>query len=166
MKNKDDYGDASKRCAIYTRTATTARMKGKLESQRVACEAYIDSHAARGWRARPERYDDEGYSGNNSERPGFQRLWEDIDEGEVDVVIVSGLDRISRNLNDVLATVDLLEQKDVGLVVISQNIATNDDSGRLALQEIRRLAGLEHEVMTFDEAKRRERWRGNTQKNS
>ena len=43
----------------------------------------------------PERYDDGGFSGGNTERPGLQRLLADVDAGKVQVIAVYKLDRLS-----------------------------------------------------------------------
>ena len=54
------------RCAIYTRKSTEHNLDlafTSLDAQREACEAYIKSQAAEGWRLLPERYDDGGLSG-------------------------------------------------------------------------------------------------------
>jgi len=49
-------------------------------------EAFIASQRGEGWTALPDRYDDGGYTGANTDRPAFQRLIQDIEAGKVDVV--------------------------------------------------------------------------------
>ena len=54
------------RCAIYTRKSTEEGLDmefNSLDAQREACEAYIASQRAEGWRPVPDRYDDGGVSG-------------------------------------------------------------------------------------------------------
>ncbi len=49
------------RCAIYTRKSTEHNLDlafNSLDAQREACEAYVRSQAAEGWRLLPGRYDD------------------------------------------------------------------------------------------------------------
>jgi DNA invertase Pin-like site-specific DNA recombinase len=41
-----------------------------------------------------DQYDDGGISGGTLDRPGLQRLLEDIEEGLVDVVVVYKIDRL------------------------------------------------------------------------
>ncbi len=80
------------RCAIYTRKSTEHNLDlefNSLDAQREACEAYIKSQAHEGWRLIPGRYDDGGFSGGTLERPALKRLLADIEEGLVDVVVVS-----------------------------------------------------------------------------
>ena len=85
-----------KRCAIYTRKSTTMGLEqefNSLDAQREACEQYIRSQAFLGWQLIPEPYDDGGFSGATLERPAFARLMQDVEAGEVDVVVVRLLRR-------------------------------------------------------------------------
>jgi site-specific DNA recombinase len=54
------------RCAIYTRKSSEEGLQqdfNSLDAQREACEAFIASQKHEGWIARPEMYDDGGFSG-------------------------------------------------------------------------------------------------------
>ena len=51
-----------------------------LDAQRAACEAYVLSQTSEGWSALPDLYDDGGYSGGNTDRPGLKQLLADIAE--------------------------------------------------------------------------------------
>jgi DNA invertase Pin-like site-specific DNA recombinase len=44
----------------------------------------------------PDRYDDGGVSGGTLERSALKRLLADIERGQVDVVVVYKVDRLSR----------------------------------------------------------------------
>jgi len=44
-----------------------------------------------------DSYVDDGYTGMNFDRPGFQRLLNDIDNGKVNLVITKDLSRLGRN---------------------------------------------------------------------
>src|SRR3954465_6724668 len=91
------------RCAVYGRKSTEVGLEkdfNSLDAQREAAEAYIASQAAAGWRCLPQRYEDGGYTGGNLDRPALQRLLADIERGEVQVVVVYKIDRLSRSLLD------------------------------------------------------------------
>ena len=65
-----------RRCAIYTRKSSEEGLEqdfNSLQAQREACEAYIKSQQAEGWKALEAAYDDGGISGGTMERPGLQR---------------------------------------------------------------------------------------------
>ena len=48
----------------------------------------------------PTLYDDGGFSGGTMERPALKRLIADIEEGQIDVVVVYKVDRLTRALSD------------------------------------------------------------------
>lgn len=50
----------------------------------------------RGWKVY-NIYIDDGFTGTNFERPGFQRMIEDIEEGSISVVLTKDLSRLGRN---------------------------------------------------------------------
>src|SRR5207253_11371316 len=89
------------RCAIYTRKSTEYNLDlafTSLDAQREACEAYIKSQAHEGWRLIPNRYDDGAFSGASLERPALLQLLADVRSGEIDIVLVYKVDRLTRSL--------------------------------------------------------------------
>src|SRR5438067_4190301 len=87
------------RCAIYTRKSSEEGLEqdfNSLQAQREACEAYIASQKHEGWKTLPTAYDDGAYSGGTMERPALQQLLADITAGQVDVVVVYKVDRLTR----------------------------------------------------------------------
>src|ERR1019366_7093663 len=87
-----------RRCAIYTRKSSAEGLEqdfNSLHAQRDACESFIKSQAAEGWRLVKTAYDDGGLSGATMERPGLQRLLSDIGEKLIDVVVVYKVDRLT-----------------------------------------------------------------------
>ena len=98
------------RCAIYTRKSSEEGLEqefNSLHAQREACEAFIASQRSEGWVLVRDQYDDGGISGGTLERPGLQRLLEDIEDGLVDVVVVYKIDRLSRSLADFAKLVEV-----------------------------------------------------------
>src|SRR5476651_2725497 len=86
------------RCAIYTRKSTDEGLEqafNSLDAQREACAAFILSQKHEGWTVLPTLFDDGGYSGGTMERPALQRLLADIEAGQIDVVVVYKVDRLS-----------------------------------------------------------------------
>ncbi len=86
------------RCAIYTRKSTEHNLDlafTSLDAQREACEAYIKSQAHEGWRAIPGRYDDGAFSGASLDRPAVQKLVADVRSGNIDIVLVYKVDRLT-----------------------------------------------------------------------
>ena len=48
----------------------------------------------------PTLYDDGGFPGGGMERPALKRLMTDIEAGQIDVVVVYKVDRLTRALSD------------------------------------------------------------------
>ena len=59
----------------------------------------------------PDRYDDGGFSGATLERPALRRLLADIEAGQVDVIVVYKVDRLTRSLADFAKLVELFDAK-------------------------------------------------------
>src|SRR5689334_25122653 len=111
------------RCAVYTRKSTEEGLEqefNSLDAQRESAQAYIASQQHEGWVCLPDRYDDGGFTGGNTERPALQRLLADIAAGKVDAVIVYKIDRLSRSLLDFAKMMETFEQRRVALVSVTQ----------------------------------------------
>jgi site-specific DNA recombinase len=124
------------RCAIYTRKSTAYGLEqefNSLDNQREACEAYARARAMDGWTVLPERFDDGDVSGGSLERPGFKRLMAAIEAGNVDVVLVYKLDRLTRSVRDLYTIIDRFEELACKFVVVAEAITTEGAMGRMFL---------------------------------
>ncbi|WP_417492622.1 recombinase family protein [Maricaulis sp.] len=140
---------AIKRCAIYTRKSSEEGLDqafNSLDAQREACAAYIQSQAGEGWRAMPSLYDDGGISGATMERPGLQSLLAEIRNGQVDVVVVYKIDRLTRSLADFARMVEVFDAHEVSFVSVTQAFNTTSSMGRLTLNVLLSFAQFEREV--------------------
>ena len=136
-------------CAIYTRKSSEEGMEqgfNSLDAQREACEAYILSQKAQGWQALEFAYDDGGFSGGNTERPGLKRLMADISTGKVKIVVVYKVDRLTRSLADFAKLVELFDAHGVSFVSVTQQFNTTSSMGRLTLNVLLSFAQFEREV--------------------
>lgn len=137
------------RCAIYCRKSNTEGLDGdfsSLVSQREACARYIESQAGLGWVLSPTQYSDGGYTGANTDRPGFQQLMTDIQAGKIDAVVVYKIDRLSRSLRDFGQLIDLFERHGVSFVSVTQRFDTSSSMGKLTLNILMSFAEFEREV--------------------
>lgn len=121
---------ASDKVAIYIRWSTEDQGQGHtLEIQRESCRYYCLSQ---GWVPRDDlTFIDEGYSGGNLERPALSRLRAKVKAGLVDCVVVYKLDRLSRNIKDIINLV-LDEWEDACSVRSTQEpVDTTSDAGKM-----------------------------------
>ena len=110
-------------CAIYTRKSSEEGLEqafNSLDAQREACAAFVMSQKHEGWTVLPARYDDGGFSGGTMERPALKRLMADIEAGQIDVVVVYKVDRLTRALSDFAKLVDVFDRCGVSFVSITQ----------------------------------------------
>ena len=93
------------RVALYIRTAMYVRLsvedsKGRgnsIEVQQNIIEQYL---AEKGNFKVSKVYIDNGMTGTNFDRPGFQQMLQDIEDGLIDCVAVKDLSRLGRNAID------------------------------------------------------------------
>lgn len=138
-----------KNCAIYCRKSTEEGLDqdfNSLDAQRESCAAYIISQKAEGWKQVKAHYDDGGYSGGNLERPGLQKLLNDIKEGKIQTVVVYKIDRLTRSLMDFAKLVEVFDGHGVTFVSVTQSFNTTTSMGRLTLNVLLSFAQFEREV--------------------
>lgn len=86
--------------AIYARVSTDNQVGGRFdscESQTAVCRDYVRQRADDGW-YEVASFTDAAYSGGSMNRPGIQSIKRMIEAGEVKVVVIFKLERMSRNM--------------------------------------------------------------------
>ena len=137
------------RCAVYTRKSSEEGLDqeyNSIDAQRDAGHAYIASQRAEGWIAVADDYDDPAFSGGNMERPALKRLMADIEAGEIDVIVIYKIDRLTRSLADFSKMVEVFERQGVSFVSVTQQFNTTTSMGRLMLNVLLSFAQFEREV--------------------
>jgi site-specific DNA recombinase len=137
------------RCAVYTRKSSEEGLDqdfNSLEAQREACASYIQSQAHEGWRLVPELLDDGGYSGGNTDRPALTRLMELVRAGEIDVIVIYKIDRLTRSLTDFARMAEAFDKHNVSFVSVTQQFNTTTSMGRLMLNVLLSFAQFEREI--------------------
>ena len=82
--------------ALYERLSRDDEMQGESNSI-VNQKRYLEEYAqAQGFK-NIRHFTDDGYSGTNFKRPGFQEMIAAIEAGEIDVVCVKDLSRFGRD---------------------------------------------------------------------
>lgn len=122
----------AKNCAIYTRKSTEEGLDqdfNTLDAQREACEAYILSQKAEGWKPVKTHYDDGGYSGGNMNRPALEDLLDDIRAGKVQIVVLYKIYRLTRSLMDFSKLVEIFDEYGVTFVSVTQSFNTTTSMG-------------------------------------
>lgn len=78
-------------------------------------------------------YVDDGYTGTNFERPGFQKMIEDIDLGYISTVIVKDLSRLGSRYDMVGYYMDTyFPDRDVRFIAVNDNIDSDEGESEIA----------------------------------
>lgn len=78
-------------------------------------------------------YIDDGFSGLNFQRPGFQQLLEDVEAGKIDTVITKDLSRLGRDYIQTGYYIDIyFKERNVRYIAMNDNIDTQRDENDIA----------------------------------
>ena len=108
--------------ALYERLSRDDEMQGESNSI-VNQKRYLEEYAqAQGFK-NIRHFTDEGYSGTNFKRPGFQEMIAAIEAGEIDVVCVKDLSRFGRDYLKVgFYTEIMFPEKGVRFIAINNSV--------------------------------------------
>ncbi|MFQ6027289.1 MAG: recombinase family protein [Dehalococcoidia bacterium] len=95
-------------------------------------------------------YELRGVSGRNSvHSPEFQRLFNDIRAGKINVVVVSALDRVCRSVSDFLSFFEFLTEHRVEFVSLREQFDTSTPQGRFMATLLMAMAQMEREITSL-----------------
>lgn len=126
------------RVFAYCRVST---LEQNTENQRREIEAA-------GFAIRPQRMIEEYISGSvaTAERPGFMRLLDRMENG--DVLIVTKLDRLGRNAMDIRKTVELLSASEIRVHCLALGgVDLTSPAGKMTMQVISAVAEFERDLL-------------------
>ena len=138
--------DILKSAVGYCRYSSDHQKELSIEAQQRAIETYADKN---GYSIK-EWYIDRAFSGQTDNRPDFQRLIKDIEEGNGDfkAVIVHKLDRFSRSVVDSFQYKEFFCDMGIELISTEENISGDEFIfGINALLNQRYVKNLSKEVM-------------------
>ena len=133
-----------KKAALYMRVSSDRQAKegDSIPAQKEALKKYANDH---GYMVAGE-YIDDGVSGTKSDRDELSKLIENVKSGNVDVILVTKLDRLYRNIKHYLNMMDVLEAHNVGWIAIWEPIYdTTTPQGRLIVNQMMSIAQFEAE---------------------
>ncbi|GFZ30440.1 resolvase [Clostridium zeae] len=131
------------KAAIYSRKSIFTGKGDSIENQIELCKQYGSNIGIKDYII----YEDEGFSGGNTNRPRFQQLLKDAKKSLFDVLICYRLDRISRNVADFSTTLDMLQKYKINFISIREQFDTTTPMGRAMIYIASVFAQLERETI-------------------
>lgn len=92
-------------------------------------------------------YKDKGWSAKNLERPSFKQLNKDVRSGLIDTVVCYKIDRISRNIRDLVNLIEDYSELGVHFISFADNINTAAPGGMMMATLFGSLAQMEREAI-------------------
>ncbi|MGL4107009.1 recombinase family protein [Clostridium sp. LP20] len=135
------------KAAIYSRKSKFSAKGESIENQIQMCKEYAGLNLRDKGITEFYEYEDEGYSGGNTNRPKFQELMEDVKNKKFDILICYRLDRISRNVADFSSTLEILQSHNIDFVSIKEQFDTTTPMGRAMIYISSVFAQLERETI-------------------
>ncbi len=124
--------------ALYERLSRDDALDGDSNSiinQRIILEQYARDH---GYLNIVHYDEDDGYTGTNFDRPGFQRMLADIKAGKISTVIVKDMSRLGRDYLQVGMYTDVIfPEYDVRFIAVNDGVdSTKGDNEFAAIRNI------------------------------
>ena len=128
--------------AIYCRVSTDEQAQNgtSLETQRERTTAFVEQKA---WTLAGE-FTDAGVSGTKGSRPALDRLMEACRNGQIEVVVVTKLDRFGRSNRHLANTLGELDDLGVAFISLAEQFDTSTPMGRGMLAISGVFAEIEH----------------------
>jgi site-specific DNA recombinase len=136
-----------KKVAIYSRKSKFTGKGESIENQVKTCRAYLQLHFPDVPEESILEFEDEGFSGKNTQRPQFKAMMDGCKRGEVGLVICYRLDRFSRKTLDFLRIADDLESWGVSFVSVNDHFDTTTPTGRAMMTMTSAFSQLERETI-------------------
>lgn len=156
----------SKLVAIYCRVSTIEQAEEgySIEEQERLLKKYCEDNSYTIFKV----YSDRGISGKSIKaRPAMKEMLMDADEKKFNMVITWKINRVARNMLNLLQIVDLLEKNNISFKSYSENFETETPMGKFSLQMMGAVGELERGTIAQNVkmgmmARAREgRWNGN-----
>lgn len=140
MNNQEYY-------AIYSRKSKFTGKGESIENQIEMCKTELINKYGKNIEEKIIIYQDEGFTGYNTNRPEFQKMMKNIREKKIRSIIVYRLDRISRNVSDFCTLKDELAKYNVDFISVTENFDTSTPMGVAMLMITSVFAQLERDTI-------------------
>ena len=135
------------RIANYVRKSKFTGKGESIENQIQLCKEYATRLYGNEYDIDFIYYEDEGYTGKNTNRPAFIDMMKACRNKKIDVVVCYRLDRISRNISDFSRLITELNELEIAFISVRESFDTSSPMGRAMLYIASVFAQLERETI-------------------
>lgn len=133
---------------IYLRVSTDEQaqvVEGSLDSQKHRLMSFVDIKNTQEpkWGKVIETYSDEGVSAKDTRRPQFQRMMSDLRKGKINLILVTDLSRLSRNILDFCLLLEDLKRFNAKFLSMKEQFDTSTPAGEMMVFNMINLAQFE-----------------------
>jgi len=133
--------------AIYSRKSKFTGKGESIDNQIELCRQYINAHYPNSDDKSVQVFEDEGFSGGNTERPQFKKMMAEARAKKLSAIVCYRLDRISRNIGDFAKLIEELDGLSVSFVSIKEQFDTSSPMGRAMMYISSVFSQLERETI-------------------
>lgn len=133
--------------ALYSRKSRFTGRGESIENQVALCRDYVARVYGEDAAGQLLVYEDEGFSGGNTQRPALRRMMRDARAGRLRAIVVYRLDRISRNIGDFSRLIEELAGLHIEFVSIREQFDTGSPMGRAMMYIASVFSQLERETI-------------------
>jgi site-specific DNA recombinase len=138
----------SHKIGIYVRVSTEEQAQvidGSIDNQQHRLKAFIDFKIAqeKSWGKLVESYIDDGFSAKDTRRPAYQRMMKDLKAGKINLILVTDISRLSRNIHDFCILLKELEKQKSKFLSIKEQFDTSTPAGEMMIYNMINLAQFE-----------------------
>lgn len=132
----------------YIRVSTEEQaqvIEGSLDSQKFRIKGYVDIRNSQesAWGQLIDTYVDDGFSAKDTRRPAYQRMMRDIRTGKINLILVTDISRLSRNISDFCDLLKDLEKHKAKFLSIKEQFDSSTPAGEMMLFNMINLAQFE-----------------------
>lgn len=133
--------------AIYSRKSKYTGKGESIENQIEMCRRYIADHFGQEAADNALVFEDEGFSGKNTNRPQYQKMMKAVQKGNIQAIVCYRLDRMTRSVRDCADLVEELECYDTVFVSLKENFDLSTPIGKAMFNIVITFAQLERETI-------------------
>lgn len=148
MKKQRKIEKDNRGVAIYARKSRITNKGDSIGVQFKQCADYAKKELGLDEDYEFLQYEDKGLSGYFSDRPDFQRMLHDVQDGKIKAIVCYKLDRVGRKTADLIRLMDFLEMYHVNLLICSNGINTASGLYKIFIQIFAVIAEFERDTLT------------------